>query len=214
MRYRDWSYVSVCAFGMVEMIKCGYVRVSREDQNPENQIQLLEKEGVPLENIFVDKISGVSNARDRPGFIALTEFIEAYRNEFEFTVYVFEISRIGRSFLETLNLVTMWEERGIRVWSLSPAESWSRIEDRKLRDLMLSIFSWVADRERESLIERTKLGLERAKAEGKVLGRPVRKLPTSRIKELRDKKISLAAISRIIDIPYSTLRRNYKDGGL
>jgi putative DNA-invertase from lambdoid prophage Rac len=97
------------------------------------------------------------------------------------------------------------------VWSLSPAESWSRIEDRKLRDLMLSIFSWVADRERESLIERTKLGLERARSEGKQLGRPVRKLPTNRIKELRDKKISLAAISRILDIPYSTLRRNYID---
>jgi putative DNA-invertase from lambdoid prophage Rac len=193
------------------MIKCGYVRVSREDQNPENQIELLEKEGIPRKHIFVDRISGVSNMHDRPGFQNLTFFLTGEIGK-DITVYVFEISRIGRSFLETLNLVTMWEERGIRVWSLSPAESWSRIEDRKLRDLMLSIFSWVADRERESLIERTKLGLVRAKAEGKVLGRPARKIPVARVKELRDKKISLAAISRILDIPYSTLRRNYIDG--
>ena len=189
------------------MIKCGYVRVSREDQNPENQIQLLEKEGVPRENIFVDKISGITKAGIRPGFAELVTFLEGK----EAMLYVFEISRLGRSFLETLILIRNFETKGIRVWSLSPAESWSRMEDRKLRDLMLSIFSWMADQERASLIERTKLGLERAKAEGKRLGRPVRKLPTSRIKELRDKKISLAAISRILDIPYSTLRRNYSD---
>lgn len=182
--------------------------MSREDQNPENQIQLLIKEGVHAENIFVDKLSGITNMQDRPGFSDLMTFLSG---ETEVILYVFEISRIGRSFLDTLSTVNTLEKSGVRVWSLSPAESWSRIEDRKLRDLMLSIFSWVADRERESLIERTKLGLERARAEGKCLGRPVRKLPTSRIKELRDKKISLAAISRILDIPYSTLRRKFTD---
>lgn len=195
------------------MIKCGYVRVSREDQNPENQIELLEKEGIPRRNIFVDRVSGISDVHDRPGFQNLAYFLMGEMGEK--TVYVFEISRIGRSFLDTLNIITDWEERGIRVWSLSPAESWSRIEDRKLRDLMLSIFSWVADRERESLIERTKLGLQRAKSEGKTLGRPRRELPAKRIRELRDKQITMAAISRILDIPYSTLKRNYKesDGG-
>jgi putative DNA-invertase from lambdoid prophage Rac len=190
------------------MIKCGYVRVSREDQNPDNQIQLLEKEGVPRENIFVDKLSGTTSAKNRPGFNKLFSFLSGNH---EATLYVFEISRLGRSFLDTLFLVQNFEKRGIRVWSLSPAESWSRMEDRKLRDLMLSIFSWIADQERSSLIERTKLGLERAKSEGKKLGRPIRKIPTARIKELRDKNISLAAISRIIDVPYSTLRRNYID---
>jgi putative DNA-invertase from lambdoid prophage Rac len=190
------------------LIKIGYVRVSREDQNTENQIQLLEMEGVERSNIFVDHLSGITNMPDRPGFSRLMQFIEG---KSDIILYVFEISRIGRSFLDTLNTVRGLESRGVRVWSLSPSESWSRIEDRKLRDLMLSIFSWVADRERESLIERTKLGLMRARAEGKVLGRPERKLPMTRIKELRSKDISLSAISRILDIPYSTLRRNYKD---
>jgi putative DNA-invertase from lambdoid prophage Rac len=190
------------------MIKCGYVRVSREDQHPENQIRLMVSEGVPAENIFVDKLSGTIAAEDRPGYSDLLTFLS---DKPEAVLYVFEVSRIGRSFLDTLQTINLLERAGTRVWSLSPTESWSRIEDRNLRNLMLSIFSWVADRERESLIERTKLGLVRAKAEGKRLGRPVRKLPTSRIKELRDKKISLAAISRILDIPYSTMRRNYKD---
>lgn len=192
------------------MIKCGYVRVSREDQNTENQIQLLEREGVPSHHIFVDKISGISDLQDRPGYMELLQFLEG---RVDVTLYVFEISRLGRSFLDTLNTVRELEERGVRVWSLSPAESWSRMEDKKLRDLMMSIFSWVADRERENLIERTRLGLIRAKAEGKVLGRPVRTIPWKKVQELRDKKISLSAISRMLDIPYSTLYRHTRTAG-
>lgn len=192
------------------MIKIGYVRVSKEEQHPENQIKSLVEIGVPAENIFVDRISGMSDAPDRPGFSDMLTFISGHEDEK--TLYIFEISRIGRSFLDTLNTVRVLEESGVRVWSLSPAESWSRIEDRKLRDLMLSIFSWVADRERENLVERTKLGQARARAEGKSIGRPVRKIPASKVQELIDKKISLAGISRLLDIPYSTLRRKIIDG--
>lgn len=193
------------------MVKIGYVRVSREDQNTENQIGLLVSHGVPEENIFVDKLSGITAMEDRPGFSAMVSFIKAIPQDEDATLYVFEISRIGRSFLDTLNIVQEFEKAGVRVWSLSPAESWSRIEDHKLRDLMLSIFSWVADRERENLIERTKLGLARAKAEGKKLGRPERKIPTARVQELRAKGLTLTAVSRVLDIPYSTLRRNFTD---
>ncbi|MFA4850414.1 MAG: recombinase family protein [Methanoregula sp.] len=190
------------------MIKIGYVRVSREDQNVENQVNLLEAEGLPRDSIFVDRISGISPVEDRAGYAKMMQLIKNRASEELITLYVFEISRLGRSFLETLNTVRVLEESGVRVWSLSPAESWSRIEDKKLRDLMLSIFSWVADRERENLIERTKLGLARAKAEGKHLGRPERQIPWKRVKELEEKNISLAAISRILDIPYTTLYRH------
>ena len=189
------------------MIKIGYVRVSREDQNVENQIKILEDEGLHRDLIFVDHVSGISVMQEREGFAHMMEYIKSCNGN-PITLYVFEISRLGRSFLETLNMVRTLEESGIRVWSLSPAESWSRIDDKKLRDLMLSIFSWVADRERENLIERTKLGLARAKSEGKILGRPKRSIPWKRVQELQEKEISLAAISRILDIPYTTLYRH------
>lgn len=190
------------------MIKIGYVRVSREDQNADNQILLLLDEGLTRDAIYVDHISGVSTIEEREGFSKMMQFIQDHHGE-PITLYVFEISRLGRSFIETLNLVRTLEESGIRVWSLSPAESWSRIDDKKLRDLMLSIFSWVADRERENLIERTKLGIARARAEGTPLGRPKRSIPWKKVRELEEKKISLAAISRMLDIPYTTLYRHY-----
>lgn len=190
------------------MIKCGYVRVSREDQNPENQIQLMIKEGIPAENIFVDKLSGISTAKNRPGFSKLFTFLHGKE---DVILYVFEISRLGRSFMDTLNLVQDFEKRGIRVWSLSPAETFMQIRDQSMRQLILAVLSWTADRERETMIERTKLGLIRAKADGKNLGRPERILPKAEIRKLREKNISLSAISRILNVPYSTLRRNYKE---
>lgn len=190
------------------MIKIGYVRVSREDQNAENQIAVLLGEGLTRDAVYVDHISGISTMQEREGFARMMQFFTNHQGE-PITLYVFEISRLGRSFLETLSMVRTLEESGIRVWSLSPTESWSRIDDKKLRDLMLSIFSWVADRERENLIERTKLGIARAKAEGKTLGRPKRTIPWKRVKDLQKKKVSLAAISRILDIPYTTLYRHY-----
>src|SRR5208337_979812 len=189
------------------MIKIGYVRVSREDQNAENQIKILLEEGLARDLIYVDHISGISTMQDREGFSRMIQFIREHSGE-PITLYVFEISRLGRSFLDTLNMIRSLEESGTRVWSLSPAESWSRIDDKKLRDLMLSIFSWVADRERENLIERTKLGIARAKADGVTLGRPRRIIPWKRVQELQEKDIPLAAISQILDIPYTTLYRH------
>ena len=189
------------------MIKIGYVRVSREDQNAENQIKILLEEGLAQDLIYVDHISGISTMQDREGFSRMIQFIREHSGE-PITLYVFEISRLGRSFLDTLNMIRSLEESGTRVWSLSPAESWSRIDDKSLRDLMLSIFSWVADRERENLIERTKLGIARAKADGVTLGRPRRIIPWKRVQELQEKDIPLAAISRILDIPYTTLYRH------
>ena len=189
------------------MIRIGYVRVSREDQNVENQIKILLDEGLSRDLIYVDHISGISAMQEREGFSRMIQFIGDHSGE-PITLYVFEISRLGRSFLDTLNMVRSLEESGTRVWSLSPAESWSRIDDKKLRDLMLSIFSWVADRERENLIERTKLGIARARADWVILGRPKRTIPWKRVQELQEKDIPLAAISRILDIPYTTLYRH------
>lgn len=184
-----------------------HVRVSRENQNVENQIRILLEEGLSRDLIYVDPVSGISTMQNREGCSLMIQFIRAHPGK-PIMLYFFEISRMGRSFLNTLNMLLSLGESGTRGWSLSRAESWSRIEDKKLWNLMLSIFSWIADHERKNLIERTTRGMARAKAEGVTLGRQKRVIPWKRIQELQGKNILIAAIFRILDIHYTTLYRH------
>ena len=62
------------------------------------------------------------------------------------------------------------KRNGVAIKSLQ--ESWLDTRDEGLGQLLLAIFSWVAQQERKRIVERTKAGLERAKREGKTLGRP------------------------------------------
>jgi len=117
-------------------------------------VDLIKKEGVSSDYIFVDAgISGTTQAIEREGFSKLMEDIKALEKDgHKGILYVFEISRLGRTFIDTLSIVNDLERRGFIVWSLSSQESWTRTEDRKLRELMLAIFSWVADRVRDNLV--------------------------------------------------------------
>ena len=101
----------------------GYARISTKEQNEKTQVQQLLAQGVPREHIFTDTaMSGTTPAPERPGFRALLEFVRDPIREVT-TLYVFEISCVGRSFLETLDIVRgLEEECGVIVWSLSPKE--------------------------------------------------------------------------------------------
>ena len=82
--------------------------------------------------------------------------------------------------------------------------------DLEIRKLIIAILSWVAERERELLRQRTKEGMARAKAEGKHVGRPPKPIDWRRVDELRKKGVSYRDISKIIEVPYSTLLRRIK----
>ena len=191
------------------MDKIGYVRVSREDQNIKNQCRVLEEAGIPRDLIFVDRgISGTVPPQKRPGFRAMLQHIKD--NEGIRFLYVFELSRLGRTLIETLTTIEDLEGRGILVWSLSPAEGFTRSDDKSIRSLLISILSWVAQRERENLVERTKAGLDRARSEGKTLGRPRRPIEWSKVEALRSAGASWAEVSRALEIPIMTLYRRRK----
>ena len=128
-------------------------------------------------------------------------------------LYVFELSRLGRTLIETLTTIEDLEARGILVWSLSPAEGFTRSDDKSIRSLLISILSWVAQRERENLVERTKAGLDRARSEGKTLGRPRRPIDWSKVDALRAAGASWAEVSRALEVPTMTLYRRRISSG-
>ncbi len=182
----------------------GYVRTSIKDEKIENQKKAIRDKYGDIK-IFEDiGVSGIVPAKQRNGFSELLQYIEEHLNEVD-GIVVFELSRIGRSFIETLNLVTELEKKGVRVISVSPQESWTTMESSEIRQLITMIFTWAADMERKNLIERTKQGIARARSEGKHIGRPKRKINWREFDKWRKKGLSVSAISRVMDIPYPTL---------
>jgi hypothetical protein len=124
-----------------------------------------------------------------------------------------ELSRLGRTLVETLTTINDLEERGIMAWSLSPNEAFTRNEDKSIRQLLVTIIAWVAQRERENLVERTRAGLDRARAEGKTLGRPRKSIEWSRVEELRAEGRSWSQVARAINRPVMSLYRRRKTLG-
>jgi len=194
--------------------KIGYVRISTHDQNVKNQRLLLQKEGIPRDLIFIDQgVSGSIPAKHRPGFRRLMNYITQHPDDVTH-LYVVELTRLGRNTLETVTLIEELESRGIAIWSLSPNEAFTRSNDVAVRQLLLMIMSWVAERERANLVERTKVGLERARDDGKFLGRPRRDIDWAVVEVLRDDGLSWKEVSEAIDMSVAQLYRRRAAAGL
>ena len=214
MRYLIMHTYAVGDYAMRFSSKIGYVRVSTYDQNVKNQKLLLEKEGIPRDLVFVDYgVSGSTPAKRRPGFRNLMNYIGESQGGVTH-LYVVELSRLGRNTLETVSLIEELESSGIAVWSLSPNEAFTRSNDQAVRQLLLMIMSWVAERERANLVERTRVGLDRARDEGKALGRPRRAIDWAVIEELRNDGLSWKDVAEAMNLSNAQLYRRRAAAGL
>jgi DNA invertase Pin-like site-specific DNA recombinase len=151
----------------------GYVRVSTDEQTTENQKLALrnwaESAGYHVLDFFEDQaVSGKVPAVERAGFQQLAYFIA--QNPVD-AVLVYELSRIGRSMFESLDAIKAIEKYAPLV-SCSPREGFLQTTEPSIRKLLLGILTWVSERERDLLVQRTKAGMARARAEGKQVGRP------------------------------------------
>ena len=211
---------------MKMVVYLGYARVSRADENVENQIQAIKRfvgEHEKEIKIFTDVgVSGVIPAKKRKGFKEMLAYIHQIRKErgeeVEIRLYVYEISRIGRDMLDTVLMIKKLEEElDVKVFSVSEKEQFLNTQEKTIRKLILSIFAWAAERERELISQRTKEGLRRAVEEGKHIGRPkvtLDKKQLKQIKKYQELGLNLSAISKIIGIPYFTLRNRLIELGM
>lgn len=190
----------------------GYVRTSTGRQDADNQIIMIKDKGVPPELIFIDEgVSGITDPNKRPGFRSMLQHLNEHPGIVR-RVYVFEVSRLGRKFMETLQIIEHLEkQKGVMIISLSPAETWFQIEDKGLRDgVILPILSWVASKEIENLKARINAGLDRARREGKTLGRPRREIDWKQVDQYRERKLSWSAIAKVLDISEGTLHSSHR----
>ena len=150
----------------------GYLRVSTEEQTILNQKLVIKKwasdNDYDILDFFADSaVSGKIPAINRAGF---REMLNLVRTDNVDAVIVYELSRVGRTFWETLEAIKSIEEFAPLI-SCSPKEIFLQTTDISVRKLMIGILTWVAEREREILIQRTRDGMQRARISGK---RPVR----------------------------------------
>ena len=146
----------------------GYARISTDKQVLDGQCDALLKV-VPMVDIFMDTCSGTVPAMKRPGFLSLMGVVQDGGVS---TVVVYEFSRLGRDYADSVRTVLDLEDLNITVRSLSPKEAYiSTCADKGMKRIMLTIALTSAERERDLLSERTKQGLVSARARLKILGK-------------------------------------------
>jgi len=140
--------------------KLGYIRVSSLAQNTVRQL-----DGMELDRIFEDKLSGKDTNRPK-----LQELLEYCRKGD--TVYVHELSRLGRNLDDLRNLVHQFTKKGVTVTFVH--ENLTFTSDRKnaMQELMFNIMGSFAEFERSLILERQREGIAIAKANGAYKGRP------------------------------------------
>lgn len=151
----------------------GYGRSTIKAHATERQRHEIERQGYTPDRWFADEgISGKTPTTQRPQFMAMLDAIT--QNE---TLVVCRLDCLGRDAEDVLKTIRMLAERGVKVIVLPLGGLDLTSSDGKM---MLTMLDAVASMEKDLLVERTRSGLAKAKAEGRTLGRPSKTTPEQR----------------------------------
>ncbi|MBD3183547.1 resolvase [Candidatus Poribacteria bacterium] len=180
----------------------GYIRVSTDKQDLEKQKHLLldyaQGEQLLVNEFIHAEVSSMKSTKERR--------IDELRSKLQSgdILLVAELSRLGRNMLETLNIINELGEDGIIIIFVRQPELSTTGPHTKL---LLAIYSYFAEAEREYISMRTKQGLAAARAKGQRLGRPEGSRNKERIldpykeqiKEYLQMGLNMASIMKIIN---------------
>jgi DNA invertase Pin-like site-specific DNA recombinase len=187
-----------------------YTRVSTLDQTIDNQLIELRdhcsRMGWEITKEYSDEgLSGTLSRDKRPALNSLIK--DAYRKKFD-SVVCWDISRLGRSMKELILFLSDMKDRDIGICSVRQGFDTST----SMGEIMFQFVGILSSWEREMIRERTLAGLERARREGKTLGR--RKVTNDRITaqiiELRSAKKSIRAIASEVGVSIGTVSKTLK----
>lgn len=189
----------------------GYARVSSKEQSLERQIQELLKFGVEEKNIKKEKMSA-KNFSDRKVYNNLVKQCKAGD-----TIVFSSLDRFSRSISETVKQIEELKEKKVNAYFIKEQIG---TETKGVGGLLLSVFSWVAEQERELLLERQRQGYQALSRDekgrlvsnrtGKVLGRQELTLDNRQLKLLEDYRngkinITKTELAKLLGISRSVL---------
>lgn len=145
----------------------GYIRVSTDHQDLEKQPHLLLEYAHQQQYQIQEFIEVQTSSQKDQHARKINELSEKLKKGD--VLLVAELSRLGRNMLETLNIIQALSDQEIKLIFVRQPELSTLGGHTKL---LLAIYSYFAESEREYIAMRTKQGLAVAKAQGKLLGRP------------------------------------------
>lgn len=194
----------------------GYARVSSKEQSLKRQEKELIKEGVDKKNIYKEMASGKS-FKDRIEYQRLLDQCSVGD-----TIVFTSLDRFSRNVTETIKGLEILEKRGIKVKFLKEGIT---TEMQGIAKLIISIFSWVAEQERENLLERQRKGYEALERNDK--GRLISKKGTliggkekvfsnqqiNMLKEFKEGKstYNLTQLAKILEVSRPTIYKKLKE---
>lgn len=180
-----------------------YCRVSTVDQTTDNQVREIASAGFAVDprRVIAETISGSQAARERPGFSTLLIRLEPGD-----VLVVTKLDRLGRSALDVRNTVDTLTMIGVRVHCLALGGMDLTSAAGKMT---MQVLAAIAEFELDLLKERTHAGLQRAKAEGKHIGRPAKTSEADReaIKQALAQGSSVSQVARDYGISRATVLR-------
>lgn len=149
------------------MTTIGYIRVSTDEQDLLQQEHLLlthaQQQGFQIDEFIRVEISSRKSLHAR----RITELLSLLSQGD--TLIVAELSRLGRNMFQTLNLISRLNNLGVKLVFVRQPELSTTGDHAKL---LLAIYSYFAEAERNFISMRTKQGMASARSQGKHVGRP------------------------------------------
>lgn len=145
----------------------GYIRVSTEEQDLDKQEHLLLKYAQQHEMQISDFVQIEVSSRRGSQERCIDELLAKLHDGD--VLLVAELSRLGRNMFEVINLINQLSDNGVKIIFVRQPELSTAGPHSKL---LLAIYSYFAEVEREFISVRTQQGLAAARAKGKQLGRP------------------------------------------
>ena len=182
----------------------GYARVSTEEQRLDRQLDQLIKYGVDKRNIYQEKITGTKRDREQ-----LNKMLEDLQEGD--IVIVADLTRISRSTKDLLEIVDKIKSKGAAIKSIK--DTWlDTTTNNPYNDFLLTVMSGLSQLERDLISQRTKEGLESAKARGRNGGRPSqRNDKADMVKLMLDNNMKIVDIVKQTGLSRSTVNRLIKD---
>ena len=197
----------------------GYIRVSTSKQDVDNQRHEILS-WANGKKVFVDKWIECELSSRRSETDRQIDKVRAL-NKGD-SIVTSELSRLGRSTGQVISLVNDLVKKGVNIEALKQGISIKagNGEMDQQSKIMVTVFSLMAELERDLISQRTKAALAARKAAGKTLGKP-KGISTSKLDAHREKivemlkyKVGHAAIARMIGMSTTAVRHYCISRGL